>query len=456
MSLTLKGQQLEALCAALASAYPTWQSLDRLVEYGLGEPLEAHVDRGPTADVILDLARWARSQGRLEELIAAAVQRTPGNLDLRWFVTGLAGESVVLRAALDGIAGATTHAPRRDTTTAAAPEPALPIVARGGTVPIDDPLYVRRDVDELVEHAARAASEWLVIQAPLQRGKSSLLVRYLAACRRQGKRTIWIDLQAFDEDAFATYPAFLQTLGATIAHDLGLTETPSIERPLELQRFMERGVLAAGPVAIACDEVDRLTEHPICSSVFSLLRSWHNRRALPADQRWSGLSMALSMTCHPSELIESGPVSPFIVGSSVVLPLFTRAQCHELNDRLGAARLDAAAVDGVYDCVAGHPYLTRVAYGAVRSGAFRIPIDREAATSVRGVFGDHLGVLLERVTREPELDAAMWELGSTGSGAAVSDRAASRLARLGIIERRHWPPAIPLYEWFFFGAERYG
>jgi hypothetical protein len=85
MALDLKGKQVEALCAALLSAYPGWSDLDMMVEFELGESLEGIVARSDMKTVTLALVRWAHKKSRLDDLLAAALQQNPSNQDLRRF-----------------------------------------------------------------------------------------------------------------------------------------------------------------------------------------------------------------------------------------------------------------------------------------------------------------------------------------------------------------------------------
>jgi hypothetical protein len=52
----------------------------------------------------------------------------------------------------------------------------------GGTIRLEDHFYVRRDPDGHIDKTAKWRGRTLVIKAARQMGKSSLLIRYLAAC----------------------------------------------------------------------------------------------------------------------------------------------------------------------------------------------------------------------------------------------------------------------------------
>lgn len=63
-----------------------------------------------------------------------------------------------------------------------------------GAMSPDNPLYIKREADTHVMVAAEQPAETIIIKAPRQMGKSSLLISYLAACRAVGKKTVLLDL----------------------------------------------------------------------------------------------------------------------------------------------------------------------------------------------------------------------------------------------------------------------
>jgi len=88
--------------------------------------------------------------------------------------------------------------------------------APGGTAWLRDPLYIRRGPDDDIEAAAARIGETLVIKAPRQMGKSSLAVRYLAACKENGKAYAYIDFQFRDEEDFTTRRSFMEAVANRI------------------------------------------------------------------------------------------------------------------------------------------------------------------------------------------------------------------------------------------------
>src|SRR5882672_7858630 len=83
MSLDLKGKQVERFRDALIEAFPSWRSLDAMVEFELGKSLERKVGRGPMEEVALELVRWARSESWLDDLLSGALRQNPTSAALR-------------------------------------------------------------------------------------------------------------------------------------------------------------------------------------------------------------------------------------------------------------------------------------------------------------------------------------------------------------------------------------
>jgi hypothetical protein len=86
ISLTqLTGPQRKQLYDALLSAFPTASDLGRMVTFGLDENLARITTGSSLGDMVLSLMTWAQAQGRMEDLVKAALADTPGNAALQAF-----------------------------------------------------------------------------------------------------------------------------------------------------------------------------------------------------------------------------------------------------------------------------------------------------------------------------------------------------------------------------------
>jgi hypothetical protein len=319
-----------------------------------------------------------------------------------------------------------------------------------GTMAPRDPLYVKRQGDAEASSLAKNTGQTVIIKGPRQRGKSSLLVRYLAECKQHGKQIVLIDLQQVG-DELATYPDFLRSLATAMIGDLQLEVTePTVRKQNDLTRFVQNTILAkaGSPLVLAIDEVDRVSNRPYKTDFFGMLRSWHNQRASPQTAAWLNLDLALVLSTEPNLLIQEAYQSPFNVGHTIELDTFTREQCHEMNRQYPANQLKPSDVEELYDLLGGHPYLTRVAYHRVHVGTLTLPLDLRDAADAQGPFGDHLRAMLSKLAPTPELTKAFQRI---IAGKSVDDSDVHRLRSVGLVAIEHGKPrpANLLYTSFF-------
>ncbi len=105
--MALSGAQAKLLHEALVSAF-SFQDFRQLMAYDLDEILEQVVGQGPLDQVVYDLIEWADRNDRVNDLVRAAVQNRPQNLQVKAVATQL------LTPAAPPAAGAATYdGPRR-------------------------------------------------------------------------------------------------------------------------------------------------------------------------------------------------------------------------------------------------------------------------------------------------------------------------------------------------------
>ncbi len=80
------GEMFKRFEVALISAYPTPESLERLVRYELNENLDSIAHGENLRDVAYRLLRWAEANGRFHELIEKAYAQNSGNEHLTEFI----------------------------------------------------------------------------------------------------------------------------------------------------------------------------------------------------------------------------------------------------------------------------------------------------------------------------------------------------------------------------------
>ncbi|MBD1855961.1 MULTISPECIES: effector-associated domain EAD1-containing protein [Leptolyngbya] len=84
MTMQLSGSEFRRLRKAILETFPR-QELRELVVFELGEDLDAIAGGTDHSEVVFNLLTWAKSQGRLSELVAVAYQERTHHAELSWF-----------------------------------------------------------------------------------------------------------------------------------------------------------------------------------------------------------------------------------------------------------------------------------------------------------------------------------------------------------------------------------
>jgi len=267
-----------------------------------------------------------------------------------------------------------------------------------GAMSSDNRLYIEREADVYAMAAAQQAAETVIIKAPRQMGKSSLLIRYLAACRDNGKRTVFLDLASLVTRAdMADYRTFLTLIAHEIWDQLGQLPNavpPTMLKQSEMIKYIERSLLGTikGELVIAFDEMDRVLGQDYQSDFFSMLRFWHNQRA-DSSSHWPRLGLAIAISTEPYLFISDVMRSPFNVGLNIELRLFKEAECQYLN-RLYQARLSKNQLRQLMGLLNGHPHLTHLAFYALTGPPSMDFLSlMQKASAKDGPFSAHLRAL---------------------------------------------------------------
>ncbi len=330
-------------------------------------------------------------------------------------------------------------------------DPRALLRAPGGAIRIDDPFYVTRAADGIVNAASGGVGETIVIKAARQMGKSSLLVRYLASCREAEKDIVYLDFQSFTDADLTEYPILLQRIAAELlrALDLSGPGVASIESQLDFVHFIEDHVLKqiSGPLTLGFDEVDRLLGRPYQGDFFGMLRTWHNNRANPLAL-WAEVDLALVIATEPYLLIESGDQSPFNVAVPIELACLGEDGVADLNEYYGRP-LKGRQLAQLFELLAGHPYLTRLAFFRVVGEGRAFDQVSGDAEQPDGPFGDHLRAMLMLLQQQPQLLVALKKL--IRDGTQPDSETYFRLHGAGLACRRgdRIEPGNMLYARFF-------
>ena len=322
----------------------------------------------------------------------------------------------------------------------------------GGAMKATDPFYISRPQDGTIAEVAESTGETVVIKAPRQMGKSSLLNRYLDHCQGAGKRWAFVDFQEFTNSELADYMELLRHLGAALARSLEVDDSgvAAFTSQQFFSYFVEDHLIRAanGPLVLAFDEVERIFGRPYQQDFFSMLRVWHNNRSKPLSA-WEEVDLALVISTEPYLLIDRSDQSPFNVAPSIELSPFSLAAVEELNQRYGGL-LTSDELKMLFELLGGHPYLTRLAFYRLKAGAgmtFTELMSRAVAPD--GPFGEHLRRMLLLLQAHSGLMAALRQ--AIANGTVAGEDLSHRLKSAGLVRRQNGRivPANLLYARFF-------
>ncbi|HET6889513.1 MAG TPA: AAA-like domain-containing protein, partial [Pyrinomonadaceae bacterium] len=277
-----------------------------------------------------------------------------------------------------------------------------------GTIDTQSKFYVVRSSDHVAQTAIAREGVTITIKGPRQMGKSSLLNRTIAAAIQAGKRVVFLDFQLVDKASLTNADLFFRQFCSWLTDELELDDRVDEywSNPLGnsqlCTRYLSRYVLkeVGGPLVLAMDEVEGIFDTDFRSDFFSMLRSWHNNRAIvPA---WKQLDLALVTSTEPYQLIENLNQSPFNVGEVIELADFTTDQASELNHSHGSP-FDRQEERRLMALLGGHPYLVRRALYLTASQRMSVDELFNDADDDRGPFGDHLRYHLFRLHKEARL-----------------------------------------------------
>ena len=325
-----------------------------------------------------------------------------------------------------------------------------------GTMDAESHLYVERDCDAIVRHALERQGVTITIKGPRQMGKSSLLMRVIDGAMAAGRTPVYIDFQQFDQEllnhAERFYPLFCQTISEQLALDdrTGEFWAGGGGNNQLSSRYLQTHVLkqVGRPLLLAMDEVDRLFDAAFRSDFFSMLRNWHNNRALPMFRIWKQLDLALVTATEPYHLIANLNQSPFNVGEVIQLHDFSLEQVADLNQRHHSP-LSPRQVEQLMGQLHGHPYLVRRALYLIASGRIGFDALVEQAATNYGPFGDHLRYHLFRIVDNQELVAALQQV--IRSGQCDNTKTSRLLIAAGLVRKEadQLVPRCQLYGAYF-------
>lgn len=306
-----------------------------------------------------------------------------------------------------------------------------------GAVKFDSPYYIRRDSDDKFEELTRLPGQTIIVKAPRQFGKSSLLARADINAQANDRRPFYLDFQFVDAKYLEDLEGLMRYLARKLARHFRTLTKPDefwddgLGAKDNITDFIEEALLAdaASPILFLFDEADHLFSRPFRDDFFATVRGWHNLRA--RNNRWNSLNLVIAHSTEPNLFIRDLTQSPFNVGLQIRLDGFSQQQFAELNAKYGQPLNSSAEIESLFDLVGGHPFLIRQAlYFLVANRWSLAQLEKESASDT-GPFGDHLRRFLWSLQSNAELKASMLQI--LRNGQCDSEEHFQRLNSAGLI-----------------------
>jgi hypothetical protein len=269
-----------------------------------------------------------------------------------------------------------------------------------GALAADDPTYVSRPIDRTILELVRQGSgKTIVLRAPRQYGKSSLLMRMIQIAKDQGRNVVCLDASGdFDTEALRTPGIFYQRFADAIASALNFSHNATLTLPRDLTGWMERETLRRypKPLTLVIEETDKLLASPFRYSIFAMWRRWENSRANHPEV-WSKLDLYLSFSQNWQAIDDLQDIGS--IGLTYELPPLGLADVRLLA-KIYSSAFPEEVLPEVLRMTGGHPYLSRLNLAALLSGPGQ---NWETFTPMH----DHLLGVLRRIFSRPAWKTAM-------------------------------------------------
>lgn len=296
------------------------------------------------------------------------------------------------------------------------PTPNAPLELPSGSVALNSPFYIEREVDHMLKNEILKEYVLIKIKGPRQYGKTSLLSRLIDHAKKNDHEIIAFSLQQITKNTLTSLDEFLNYFCFYASEELNIPDETDTrwnkkrDPKHNCRTYFQNYLLTKKqkPVLLAIDEADRLFKYrDVSNDFYSMLRNWHELGK--SDDTWKRVKIIIAFAAGEELAIDDVNQSPFNVGLPANLDEFTDtnilhlAQLHGLN-------WTPQDVKEFTDVIGGHPYLIRKGLYEIASQQLSLKkfLDQSAADD--GVYGDHLSRHLWFLKRRPDLAKTMKDI----------------------------------------------
>ncbi|MBD1922728.1 AAA-like domain-containing protein [Microcoleus sp. FACHB-831] len=348
-----------------------------------------------------------------------------------------------------------------------------------GTVPLDSPLYLKRDADEVCMQKLKAGASregsrpFIRIRAPKQMGKSSLLRRIQYFLERQLNHVVgFVDLASdedFYPDVFNDLDRLLYQFTSAIAKSFSealktrgvnaLKDLPDIQEywqnnltpQLKCANYLNDNIFL--PIkqskTLIIDGIDEILGKPTQDPFLKFLRSWNEKRMKVVSQApivWPSVVIAYSTEPYSILGIRGSVLQN--VGTVVELKEFSKNQIQELSTKYELTQpLSESEVDFLMKLTGGHPALINQSLYQISQGMTLTQLEHKAIQP-DGPFWDDLSRAREVLENNDNLSRCFHKI--LKGEICNDDLAKFQLAKAGLIKiEDDGVNAIALYQRYF-------
>ena len=280
-----------------------------------------------------------------------------------------------------------------------------------GSVPFDSRFYIERNNETQCKQHLQYGSTLVLIKAPRQCGKTSLLIRLKKEAENLGQKVVSMNFQGeFDSEQLQNLDILLKMICEELSYTLGLEDKieeywASTYRTSKQKatRYFQKYLLknTQEPILLAIDEADKLFSYEAVSTeFFGLLRAWHEKSK--EYEVWQKFKMILTYSMDARYAIRDSNQSPFNVGFQADMNDFTDSQITYLAGLHGLSWWKNSDTKTLQNLIGGHPYLVRKALYEITTQKLSIADFITQANTDEGYFADYLKWYLELLDQTSE------------------------------------------------------
>ncbi|NES22980.1 MAG: helix-turn-helix domain-containing protein [Symploca sp. SIO3E6] len=302
------------------------------------------------------------------------------------------------------------------------------------------PYVERPPVESIFRETITEPGALLRIKGAGLMGKSSLMAKMLPQFKNKGYRIALLNLHYADSSHFSNLDKFLQWFCVSVGRALNLPnrladywDEEFSTSKINCTAYFEEYLLGESdnPLILCLDEAQQIFPYTELAQEFlGLLRAWHEQaKTRPV---WGKLRLVVAHSTEvyvPLKLNES----PFTVGKSIQLPIFTVEQAHDLANHHGL-KWELSEIKQLVDVVGGYPYLLGEAFSHLKmhKGLTLGQILQTAATE-SGIYRHHLRHYWNLIEKNADLAEALKKLVTAQDKVPLEPTQAYKLDSMGLV-----------------------